>query len=217
MKRPWFILTLLFTFCLAAMAQQSPPPDILASQTAAANDLQAYKKWAEGQISSLWSGLLQLQSQTAPFPQDEANIATLQRLVTTLQQQNQALADRITALEQSRTASLFTLSVASNASYTGAVLLQGATIKGQAWVFTTLVAAPQSPAPQGNVTQVNYLLDGAAWPNVEHGIPFDFNGGGSTGFWDTTSVPNGTHTITQVVLKSDGTSETDSATFTVAN
>lgn len=80
----------LFGISLFLAAQQSQPPDILTSQTAAAVALTSYKAWAEGQVSSLWAGLTQ----------DQSNITALQSTVSTQATQITALQTQLTSQGQ---------------------------------------------------------------------------------------------------------------------
>ena len=131
----------------------------------------------------------------------------------TLQSEITALTARVAALEGTKSTALFMLAVSASADHSGAVGLDGATLKGNAWVFTAPAGQPGNFSPSG-VAQVNYTLDGAPWANVEKLTPYDFNGGLA---WDTTKLANGPHVITQIVTQTNGPTETDSATFTVGN
>jgi hypothetical protein len=84
------ILALFFAVSIYAFGQQSPPPDILTSQTAAAVSLTAYKSWLEGQVASLWTGL----------GQDQTNVSTLQATVSTQATQITSLQTQLTAQGQ---------------------------------------------------------------------------------------------------------------------
>jgi hypothetical protein len=144
-----------------------------------------------------------------------------------------ALEGRMAAVESKLNppapAAKFMLAFSTSAADTNGLALQGATLKGSVAVFTALVGNPGSPAPQGNIFQVNYSICGvtatgcidAGWPNIEKVTPFDFAGGV---LWSTmTPVPsiypatNGQYRITQMIQFSDGSTEKDSAIFTVAN
>ena len=94
-------------------------------------------------------------------------------------------------------------------------LLNGRTLIGPAYIFTS---------PETGVLKVEYWLDNPAHTGTptrtETTAPYDFVGGtaaGATAF-DTTTLSDGTHTITQVVTRlAGGGTEVDTATFTVAN
>jgi len=98
----------------------------------------------------------------------------------------------------------------------GATALNGATVAGILYAFTTPASQPTNANPTG-ITQVNFWLDNPAMTGTplktENTVPYDFN---STG-WDTRAVANGGHTITQQVKRSNGTTEVDTAGFTVQN
>jgi hypothetical protein len=59
--------------------------------------------------------------------------------------------------------------------------------------------------------------------HVESATPDDFAGKTTilstvvANAWDTTTIPDGAHSITQLVTKSDGTTEVDTATFIIQN
>jgi hypothetical protein len=101
--------------------------------------------------------------------------------------------------------------------------MTGATVSGNVYVFTSPASQPTNYSPTG-ISKVNYWLDnpsmsGAArW--TEGLTPYDFAGTASTNLanpWNTASIANGTHTITQLVTMTSGGTETDTATFTVNN
>lgn len=198
-----------------------PYPDILTSQTQASLDLQSYKRVVEQYGNDDYNNILQQQALTASLPQDEANIKSLQTLTANLPQDEaniQALQAAVKQLQAQGpgTPAAFTLSVTnvSDGSDTNGNPLSGATVSGKVWIFTSQVGSV-TPAPQGSVSEVLYTLDGKVF-HVENGAPFDFNGSGATGGWNSTSVPNGPHVITQTVVSSTAT-ETDTVQFTVAN
>lgn len=93
--------------------------------------------------------------------------------------------------------------------------LVGATVSGVIYAF-------ESIEPAG-VARVDFYLDkpaatGTPWRS-EQTAPYDFNGGTATIAkpFDTQTLANGSHTITALVVKTDGTRSTESATFSVAN
>lgn len=201
------VLTSLIVLCLAAMAQTPAPvrtfTDILTPQAVAGNALIVEKAQIEGYLIS-----------------DGQDISVLKQQNVTLTAQLQALSDRITKLENPApppvASLLYMLAVSPNVNYAGSTPLDSGTIKGNVYIFTAPFNNPGNPNPTG-IAMVNYTLDAVAWPNVERGVPYDFNGGGASGFWNTTTVPNGQHVITQVVTFTSGGTETDRATFVVAN
>ncbi|HEX6206906.1 MAG TPA: kelch repeat-containing protein, partial [Actinomycetota bacterium] len=94
-------------------------------------------------------------------------------------------------------------------------VLEGTTLQGDAYVFT---------GPDDGVSRVVFWLDDTSMTTTpfksESRAPFDFNGTAAddTAFpWDTTTVADGSHTITARLDLSSGTSEVVHATFTVSN
>ena len=87
--------------------------------------------------------------------------------------------------------------------------LDGATVSGIIYPFTT---------PDQGVENVTFALDGKK-TQVEGNPPYDFRGGTATiaHAWDTTSVADGVHSISAAFKMNDGTSQSVTATFTVAN
>jgi 5-hydroxyisourate hydrolase-like protein (transthyretin family) len=104
--------------------------------------------------------------------------------------------------------------------------LQGALLSGNAFIFTALASQLTNFNPTG-ITSVSYWLDNPAMTgspmHTQSVTPYDFAGPtnipapGLANPWDTTTVPDGTHTITQLVSESSGSSEADTATFTIQN
>jgi hypothetical protein len=110
----------------------------------------------------------------------------------------------------------YAMSVSTQANRSGAVALNGGTLSGDAYVFT-------SHASRG-INQVCYWLDNTAMSGTATRCasitPYDFAGSVSNSLanpWNTAVLANGTHTITQFVTKSSGRTETDTATFTIQN
>ena len=110
--------------------------------------------------------------------------------------------------------STYSLKVSKQANRSGASELKGATVSGNIYVFT---------APDSGVSKVQFYLDD---PNMsgtpkqtESVAPYDFAGGSvSTAKpFDTSSLSEGSHTITAKVVLSGGGSEVVNATFTVNN
>lgn len=114
----------------------------------------------------------------------------------------------------------YALSLSANSARTGAVNLNGSTVKGIVFIFTSSAAALNNSNPAG-VASVCYWLDvsttaAATW--CEGGAAWDFMGGAAlANGWASTSVPNGAHALTQRVVPIVGTPEIDTASFTVAN
>src|SRR6266542_2240342 len=123
-------------------------------------------------------------------------------------------------------AATYALSVSSSSSRSGAIALQGATLSGNAYIFTSLASQLTNFNPSG-IAGVCFWLDNTAMSGTanhcESYAPYDLAGtAGDTStsaanLWNTTAVANGTHTITQQVTLSSGGSEVDTSTFTVQN
>lgn len=211
MKRlAYAALTLLLVLYLASAQAPAPPrtfQDVLTPQATAGTALTVYKSQVEGFLIS-----------------DGQDISVLKQQNATLSAQLQTLTDRVTKLETAIPTPapipvsplLYMLAVSPNVNYTAAAPLDSATIKGNVYIFTAPFNNPGNQNPTG-IAMVNYTLDAVAWPNVERSVPYDFNGGGVAGFWNTTTVPNGKHIITQIVTFTSGGTETDRASFLVAN
>ncbi|MGB9405461.1 MAG: IPT/TIG domain-containing protein [Candidatus Acidiferrales bacterium] len=115
-------------------------------------------------------------------------------------------------------------SISSDRDY--AIGLQGATLQGYAYVFTSLASQLTNFNPTG-IMQVSYWLDNSAMTGAPihtgSAVPYDFAGEVTilstvvANGWNTNTIADGTHTITQLVSESDGTSEADTATFTIEN
>jgi hypothetical protein len=117
----------------------------------------------------------------------------------------------------------YALSFSSNATRAGAINLNGATVKGVVYIFTSTAADAANMNPAG-VASVCYWLDSVTMAGAarwcEGGAPWDFAGSASpttANPWNSATIPNGTHTITQRVVPIVGTPEVDNASFTVAN
>lgn len=118
----------------------------------------------------------------------------------------------------------YALAYSPNATRAGAISLSGATIKGTVYVFTSTLADPTDMNPVG-VAAVCYWLDDPLMSGVpklcEGGSPWDFAGSASpttANPWNSATVPNGTHKITQRVARTSGLPpEIDTVSFTVTN
>jgi hypothetical protein len=88
-------------------------------------------------------------------------------------------------------------------------VLNGTTIGGRVYIFTT---------PDTNVTSVRFLLDNRA-VRTEGSAPFDYAGGtvSTAQPWNTANVALGEHRITAVLTFADGTTNSLTATFTVTS
>lgn len=91
------------------------------------------------------------------------------------------------------------------------IALQGATVAGNVYAFTT---------PDTGVSSVAFSLDGVA-VRTEIQAPYDFGGTNNTNLsavpWNSTAVSNATHTIAAKVTLTTGATYSISSTFTVAN
>jgi hypothetical protein len=112
-----------------------------------------------------------------------------------------------------------TLRVSTSPTRSASVPLNGATLSGSAYVFTSDSSGSANPA---GIVQVRYWLDNTAMStppkHVENYAPYDFTGtasGGTADPWDTSTLTSGTHTITQSVTPSSGAIQTVSASFSV--
>ena len=92
-------------------------------------------------------------------------------------------------------------------------LLDGSTQSGKSYIFTRY-----SDGPTGHWRRVSFYLDGTL-KHTENFPPYDFAGGTQELAypWDTTTAIDGRHTVRAEVLKTDGTKQNASATFTVDN
>jgi hypothetical protein len=112
-----------------------------------------------------------------------------------------------------------TLLVSTSPNRGAAMPLSGADLTGSVYIFTS--DGTDSTDPTG-IAKVSYWLDDSAMTgsptHVESFSPYDFVGSASDGTaeaWVTSSVPNGTHTLTEAVTSSSGSSAVFTATFSV--
>ncbi len=119
-----------------------------------------------------------------------------------------------TASDTSRAATSYSILVSSSATRAPASALAGATVAGNIAVFTS---------PTTDATQVRFWLDNPAATGTprltENFPPFDFAttaANGNATLFNTTQIPDGSHSITALVTTSTGV-QTITATFTVAN
>jgi hypothetical protein len=110
----------------------------------------------------------------------------------------------------------YVLMVSTSADRSSATPLDGVEVAGNIYVFTHDTST--------GVKQVRFWLDDPAMSGSprksESGWPHDFNGtaGNKTAIaFDTTTIADGSHTITAAVTRTDGTSEVVSSTFTAKN
>src|SRR3954452_21886046 len=108
----------------------------------------------------------------------------------------------------------YEISVSSSADRSAAVPLDGTTVSGNMYAFTS---------PDTGVLKSVFFIDhpsayGTPFHSESTG-PFDLNGGSPAAAapYDTHLLSDGTHTITQVVTTTANTVETDTATITVNN
>jgi large repetitive protein len=111
--------------------------------------------------------------------------------------------------------SAYELRLSASPDRAGAVALADSTVSGKVYVFTS---------PDASVVQVRFFLDDPTMSGtprlVERGKPFDFNGTNKDGTakpFDTTTLANGSHTITAAVDLTDGSTQVVNAVFTVNN
>jgi hypothetical protein len=123
------------------------------------------------------------------------------------------LAVTLTVLEAS--ASAYELLVSSSPDRSSPVALAGETVSGEMFVFLS---------PETGVSDVSFFLDdpdmSGAPVQVERGAPYDLAGTESDGTavpFDSSTLPDGSHEVTALVGRSDGSSEVVSAAFTAAN
>jgi hypothetical protein len=120
----------------------------------------------------------------------------------------------------------FALSASTSSNHGGAIALQGATLSGNVYIFTSSAANLQNSTPTG-ATRVCYWLDnpsmsGAA-THCESFAPYDYAGSANNNTtslanpWNTGQTANGSHTLTQAVTLSAGGTEVDSAAFNILN
>jgi hypothetical protein len=127
---------------------------------------------------------------------------------------NAALAAVSPAASGQSTSSTYSLLVSSSSNRSSPASLSGKTVSGKIYVFTS---------PDSGVYRVRFYLDN---PNMtgtprrtESSAPYDFAGGtvSTANPFDTTTVSDGSHTITAAVVLTNGSTEVVNATFTVAN
>jgi hypothetical protein len=124
-----------------------------------------------------------------------------------------------TASSKANVTSAYTLLLSSSPTRSSPAAIAGANLSGSVYIFTS--DSTDSADPSG-IAQVSYWLDdtkmsGAA-THVEKVAAYDFAGTAGDGTadpWVTTSVADGTHTITQSVTTTSGTVESYTATFTI--
>jgi hypothetical protein len=115
--------------------------------------------------------------------------------------------------------STYTLLVSTWPTRGAPVVLNGASLQGRAYIFTSDSA--QNTSLSG-IRQVRYWLDDPAMSgpptHVEDVTPYDFAGTSANGTadpWDASMVAMGNHTIAQSVTTASGTVQTYVASFTV--
>jgi hypothetical protein len=116
----------------------------------------------------------------------------------------------VTLLVQGNTAH-YSLQVSSSPDRSNPQSLDGQTLTGLKYIFTT----PDDP----DIGQVRFFLDQAATQR-ETTPPYDLAGstaGGQANPFDTSTLVDGLHNVTAVVVNQDGSSEWASATFQVNN
>ena len=113
------------------------------------------------------------------------------------------------------TAANFSLQLSAVADRSASSALQGQTVAGTIYVFVS---------PASGVTRVRFWLDNPQMSGTprqtEGAAPWDFAGTAANGTanpTNTTTIPNGSHTITAAVDKSAGGTDVLSSTFTVGN
>jgi len=121
----------------------------------------------------------------------------------------------------------YALAVSSQANRsTPSFLGSTSVLTGNVFVFTSMASAI-NVNPTG-IAKVCYWLDRAATGTSDHcegGTPYDLKGsfacatgtGSCGGPWNTSVLPDGWHTLTEVVTFTTGAIETDTATFRIYN
>jgi hypothetical protein len=109
----------------------------------------------------------------------------------------------------------YSLIVSTSANRSAPTALQGATVSGNIYAFTS---------PDTNVTRVQFWLDNPAMSGTpvqtENAAPYDFEGTASNGTalpFNTTTVADGSHEITARLTLSNGTTQVVSSVFEVSN
>ena len=111
-------------------------------------------------------------------------------------------------------ASTYELLVSTSANRSNPVPLQGRTVSGRIYVFTS---------PGTGASQVSFYIDDVnrtrAPARVEKTAPHDLAGGSVTTAdpYESSRLSNGSHTVTAAIVRSGGGTEVITATFTVAN
>ncbi|MDN4473492.1 Kelch repeat-containing protein [Demequina zhanjiangensis] len=112
------------------------------------------------------------------------------------------------------TTSTYGIELSTLADRSASVPLDGATVTGDAFIFTT---------PDTDVDTVQFWLDDPSMsgsPDKSEGkAPFDYQGGpvSAASAWDSTEVFDGTHTMTVLITLDDTSASVVTATFTTAN
>ena len=120
----------------------------------------------------------------------------------------------LVGVARAQAAGSYQLLVSASADRSAATPLDGATVSGNIYAFTS---------PETSVLKsVFYIDDPAASGTAFHSEgtgPYDLNGGSAAAAapYDTHLLSDGTHTITQVVTNTAKVVETDTATITVNN
>jgi hypothetical protein len=99
----------------------------------------------------------------------------------------------------------YSIDYSVNSDRSGKSPLQGATVSGMIYAFTS---------PDEGVNRVTFSLNGNV-VRTENNAPYDFMGSNTP--WDTTKVADGTHTISAEIHLTNGSQTTVSATVTVSN
>lgn len=108
----------------------------------------------------------------------------------------------------------YTLLVSFSSNRSNPITLEGQTVAADIYVFTS---------PDTEVERVRFYLDDPTLSGsprqIEENAPYDFAGGSVSRArpFDTTTVANGSHTITAAIELIDGSTQVIHATFTVSN
>ena len=121
----------------------------------------------------------------------------------------------------------YALAVSAQPNRSAATFLSSAAVlTGSAYVFTSPANALN--ANPARIAHVCYWLDRAATGSADHcefASPYDLKGtfacanaaGNCGAAWNTTTLPDGWHTLTQVVTLSTGATEVDATPFRIYN
>ena len=121
----------------------------------------------------------------------------------------------------------YALAVSAQPNHSAATFLSSTSVlTGNAYVFTSPASAIN--ANPAGIAHVCYWLDRAATGTADHcefATPYDFKGtfactnaaGNCGAAWNTTTLPDGWHTLTQVVTLSSGATEVDATPFRIYN